>query len=221
MVEIQLEEKVPKENSISSDLALAKQICIWITDKEERKRVTSFIDDVEKKKEGHLPIQPSDLSESEMNKGLVTDKQKEEYRMVESALEVAERGGYLRAIELVAGIEDRQGTKLLKAHAFGLLAEILDKGGIDVTPVFILAMDHIRDFMNNTDSLGAVEGVEITEAVLKKALDLGYFNVISFSAQRTMDQVVKLKDEGKEVDMYLLMSVASFLGLSVRAQGRR
>ena len=203
-IEISFEQKKePLEFDSASDFQLAKKLIGYVEVNDEKKRLRIFLEGREKGLKVKSPASMSELSNTNFDVPN-TEKERQEFPLAEKAREIASEGKYMEAVEIVANLE----TKLLRAHTFGFFTEILDRDSIDATPVFILAMDSVRDFLNDDiDSLDAVSGVEMAEEVLNKACELGYFNVVRMSAERMMD----LAANHKELHRDLLISVVSIL----------
>jgi len=223
-IEIQLKEKeilnVGLGNKLSlsfgasSDFDLARQLVDNIEDPELKKPIRAYLGMREVGKEAESPmVSMSSLTQTDFSQSSIA-KERQEFALAEEAKKIAQEGRNLEAIEHIANLE----TKLLRAHAFGSLAEIIDQGGLDATPVFILAIDSVRDYLNDPDidSLDAISGIEITEQLLNKACELQYFNIVRLSAKRTLDQIVELGRDGVNRDF--LISVSSILIFSAGVQ---
>ena len=223
-IEIQLEEKkILSEESgtklilsfgASLDFELARQLVDNIDDPELKKPIKAYLGMREAGKKAESPIASmSSLTQTDFSQSSAV-KERQEFALAEEAKKIAQTGRYLEAIESIADLD----TTLLRAHTFGSMAEIIDQGGIDATPVFVLAIDSVRDYLNDPeiDSLDAISGIEITEQVLNKACELQYFNIVRLSAKRTLDQIVKLGRD--KVNRDFLISVSSILIFSAGLQ---
>ena len=221
MIEIQLENKEIIREELSRkivstygsllDFNLARNLLSYITDEDLHKDVRNYIQSEEKGKETRMPVEVSELSKIDFSKDL-SIKAKRDYAEAEEAKSLAVAGQFLNAITSVENIEVRQESMLLKAHSLALIAEIVDRTGIDATPVFVLGLDQVRDYLNHedTDSLDALEGVEMVGAILAKASELQYFNIIRISAERTLENL----NNQKMINQDVLVMVAAFCVLS-------
>lgn len=222
-IEIQIEQKESMGDEFSRkvmlsygseiDFQLAKNLSAQIMDPERRKELNSYLEERKKGRQGKNPITFGDLSSTDFSKE-VTEKGKREFMLAQDALNLADSGEFIGAIENVANLE----SKLIKAHTFGALAAKVDGAGFDATPVLVLAVDNIRDYMSDPgiDSIDALSGIELTEEILPMAADLGYYNVVRLSVQRTQDQIIL---RGMEyINPEFLFSVATLLIYSAGLQ---